>query len=75
VPAGFAHGFSVLSERAQVFYKCDSFYNKESERGISYKDPALMIDWKIPEGKEIVSENDKFLPSLKDCTNTFEFKG
>jgi dTDP-4-dehydrorhamnose 3,5-epimerase len=51
VPAGFAHGFSVLSEQAEVFYKCDSFYNKESEAGILYNDPSLNIDWKIPAEK------------------------
>ena len=59
IPAGFAHGFSVLSEKAEVFYKCDAFYNKESEAGILYNDPALNIDWKIPAGKEIISEKDK----------------
>jgi len=75
VPAGFAHGFSVLSEKAQLFYKCDAFYNKESEGGISFKDPALNIDWKIPTDKAIISDKDKDLPSLKDCKNTFEFKG
>ena len=41
VPPGFAHGFSVLSEKAEVFYKCDQFYNKESETGIRYNDPLL----------------------------------
>jgi len=75
VPAGFAHGFSVLSERAQLLYKCDAFYSKESEGGISYKDPALNIDWKIPADKAIISDKDKVLPGLKDCRNTFEFKG
>jgi dTDP-4-dehydrorhamnose 3,5-epimerase len=75
VPAGFAHGFSVLSEKAQLFYKCDAFYSKESEGGISFKDPALKIDWKIPTDKAIISEKDKVLPDLKDCKNTFEFKG
>jgi dTDP-4-dehydrorhamnose 3,5-epimerase len=73
IPAGFAHGFSVLSETAQILYKCDAFYNKDSEGGISYKDPALKIDWGIPEGRAIVSDKDKDLPSLKDCKNTFEF--
>ena len=73
IPAGFAHGFSVLSETAQLLYKCDAFYNKESEGGISYKDPELKIDWGIPEGKAIVSDKDEDLPSLKDCRNTFEF--
>ncbi|HEX6846686.1 MAG TPA: dTDP-4-dehydrorhamnose 3,5-epimerase [Chitinophagaceae bacterium] len=75
VPAGFAHGFSVLSEHAEVFYKCDSFYNKESEGGILYNDPSLNIDWKIPAGKEIISEKDKQLPLIANSRNNFEYKG
>ncbi|MBN2892473.1 MAG: dTDP-4-dehydrorhamnose 3,5-epimerase [Bacteroidales bacterium] len=58
VPRGFAHGFSVLSENATFLYKCDNFYNKESERGIMYNDPALNIDWKIPLDKMILSPKD-----------------
>ena len=58
IPHGFAHGFSVLSETAEVIYKCDNFYNKDSEGGIIYNDPSLNIDWQIPEGKEIISEKD-----------------
>ena len=73
IPAGFAHGFSVLSERAVVMYKCDSFYNKESEAGICYNDPDLAIDWQISSGKEIVSEKDAVLPFLKDCKTNFTF--
>ncbi|HEX7903247.1 MAG TPA: dTDP-4-dehydrorhamnose 3,5-epimerase [Chitinophagaceae bacterium] len=73
IPAGFAHGFSVLSEKAEVLYKCDSFYNKESEAGISYNDPALNIDWKISPGKSIISEKDQQLPLLADCKNTFVY--
>lgn len=73
VPAGFAHGFSVLTETAVVFYKCDTLYNKESEGGIIYNDPSLNIDWKIPAGKEIVSEKDGALPLFKDCRNNFEY--
>lgn len=73
IPAGFAHGFSVLSEKAEVLYKCDRFYNKKSEAGIRYNDPQLNIDWKIPAGKEIVSEKDKILPLFAECRNTFEF--
>lgn len=73
VPAGFAHGFSVLSETAVVLYKCDQFYNKESEGGIRYDDPALQIDWQIEKGKEIISEKDLALPPLSHCNNTFEF--
>ena len=74
IPAGFAHGFSVLSEQAEVFYKCDSFYNKESEAGILYNDPSLNIDWKIPAGKEIISEKDKDLPLFAECRNNFIYK-
>lgn len=73
IPPGFAHGFSVLSEKAEVLYKCDSFYNKDSEAGIIYDDPALQIDWQIPVEEAIVSEKDLLLPVLADCTNTFEF--
>jgi dTDP-4-dehydrorhamnose 3,5-epimerase len=74
IPAGLAHGFSVLSETAEVLYKCDAFYNKESEAGIRYHDPALNIDWKIPADKIIVSEKDRQLPLLKDCQNNFVFQ-
>jgi dTDP-4-dehydrorhamnose 3,5-epimerase len=73
VPKGFAHGFSVLSETADVLYKCDSFYNKESEAGIIYNDPALNINWQVPAEKILVSGKDLELPSFKDCINNFEF--
>ncbi len=73
IPKGFAHGFSVLSEKAEVLYKCDNFYNKESEGGIIYSDPALAIDWRIPETDAVVSEKDKVLPTLADCRNSFVF--
>ncbi|MCC7400057.1 MAG: dTDP-4-dehydrorhamnose 3,5-epimerase [Chitinophagaceae bacterium] len=71
IPPGFAHGFSVLSNKAVVLYKCDKFYSKESEAGILYNDPSLNIDWQIPSGKEIVSEKDKQLPVLTDSRNNF----
>jgi len=58
IPRGFAHGFSVLSETAVVFYKCDNFYAPDYEAGIIFNDKKLNIDWKIPEGKEIISEKD-----------------
>ena len=73
IPAGFAHGFSVLSERAEVLYKCDSFYNRESEAGILYNDISLNIDWRIPGGKEIISEKDRGLPLFAECQNNFQF--
>jgi len=73
IPPGFAHGFSVLSETAEVSYKCDALYNKESEGGICYNDPALHIDWQIPAGRAIVSQKDLELPPLAQCRNTFRF--
>lgn len=73
IPKGFAHGFSVLSEKAEVMYKCDDYYNKESEGGILYNDPVLKIDWRIPLETAIVSEKDKQLPLLTDCKNSFVF--
>jgi dTDP-4-dehydrorhamnose 3,5-epimerase len=73
IPGGFAHGFSVLSDHAEVLYKCDSFYSQESEAGILYNDKTLSIDWKIPAGKETVSEKDIKLPALSECRNNFEY--
>lgn len=73
IPAGFAHGFSVLSQTAIVLYKCDQFYHKESEAGIRYDDPALQIDWKIEKGKEVISEKDLALPYFENCRNNFEY--
>lgn len=74
IPKGFAHGFSVLSETAEVLYKCDSFYSKESEGGIIYNDKDLAIDWKIPAGKAIVSDKDVQLPAFAQCRNNFVFE-
>ena len=62
VPRGFAHGFLVLSENAQFFYKCDNFYNMEAESGIMFNDSDLNIDWQLANNDVIVSEKDKMLP-------------
>lgn len=67
VPRGFAHGFLVLSETATFFYKCDNFYNKESEGGIIFNDPALNIDWQFPESRLIISEKDQVLPTIDNA--------
>jgi dTDP-4-dehydrorhamnose 3,5-epimerase len=73
IPAGFAHGFSVLSETSIVLYKCDAFYNKQSEGGIRYDDKDLNIDWKLDPADMIVSGKDLQLPLFKECVNNFEF--
>ncbi len=59
MPKGFAHGFVALSKEAEFFYKCDSYYNKESEGSVLYSDQDLGIDWKIPSAEIIVSDKDK----------------
>ncbi|KGE14277.1 dTDP-4-dehydrorhamnose 3,5-epimerase [Sphingobacterium deserti] len=64
VPRGFLHGFVVLSETASFFYKCDNFYNKESECGVKFDDPALGIDWGIDANELIISDKDQVLPSF-----------
>jgi len=61
VPRGFLHGFSVLSETAEFFYKCDNFYHKEAEIGVAFNDPTLNIDWLIPIQDQAVSEKDLIL--------------
>ena len=73
IPEGFAHGFSVLSETAEVLYKCNRFYNKESEGGIIYNDPALGIDWKVEKGAELISEKDAKLPTMANANNRFVY--
>ncbi len=71
IPKGFAHGFLVLEDDTIFSYKCDNFYNKESESGILYNDEDLNIEWNFPFEKLIVSEKDKQLPSFKDFVNEY----
>lgn len=66
VPAGFAHGFVVLSEAATFFYKVDKFYEPGNEVGIMYNDKDLNINWKLPENEIILSDKDKILGSYAD---------
>ena len=64
VPRGFAHGFAVLSESADFFYKCDQLYSPPNELVIRWDDPAIGIDWRIT--KPALSERDATAPLLKD---------
>jgi dTDP-4-dehydrorhamnose 3,5-epimerase len=66
VPAGFAHGFVVLSETATFFYKVDKFYEPGNEVGIMYNDADLNIDWQLPSAELIFSEKDKILGSFAE---------
>ena len=71
IPRGFAHGFSVLSEKAIFAYKCDNGYCKDAEGGLLYNDPALGIDWNVPAEKALLSDKDKINPPLKDFVQCF----
>lgn len=66
VPAGFAHGFVVLSEAATFFYKVDKFYEPGNEVGIMYNDKDLNINWQLSDDEIILSEKDKTLGSFAD---------
>lgn len=59
IPRGFAHGFAVLSDEVIFQYKCDNYYVREAEGGILWNDPALGIDWQLPETDVVLSEKDK----------------
>ena len=67
VSRGFAHGFLVLSDTATFFYKCDNFYNKESEGGIIYNDKSLNIDWQFSNDELLISEKDAILPTIENA--------
>lgn len=67
VPRGFAHGFLVLSSSATFFYKCDNYYNKESEGGLKFNDETLNINWNVPFEALIISDKDKVLPNLENA--------
>lgn len=64
VPRGFAHGYVVLSETAEFFYKCDNYYSRPHEGGLRYDDPALNIDWQIPAADIALSEKDRLWPKF-----------
>ena len=67
IPQGFAHGFSVLEGPAVVQYKCDAPWHPASERGISYRDATLAIDWLLDGIEPLVSPKDEGLPCLQEA--------
>jgi dTDP-4-dehydrorhamnose 3,5-epimerase len=73
VPVGFAHGFCVLSEVADVMYKQSAYYDPAVERGIAWNDPDVGIEWPLPEGELIVSERDAAAPLLRDLQDELPF--
>ena len=73
IPRGFAHGFSVLEGDAIVEYKCDNYYNPETEGAIRWDDPTLAIDWHIATNEAIVSAKDKANPLFEECSTLFDY--
>jgi len=66
IPAGFAHGFAVLSETAEFLYKCSEFYSPSSEGGIAWNDPQLNIEWPIT--SPLLSPKDSKYPCLEELS-------
>ena len=71
IPEGFAHGFLVLSDEAEFYYKCTDFYHPGDEGGLAWNDPEIGVEWPLEEGVDlIISEKDQKWKGLKD---TFKF--
>jgi dTDP-4-dehydrorhamnose 3,5-epimerase len=71
VPPGFAHGFQVLSDTAEVMYKCTDEYSPADDRGIIWNDPDININWPLKD--PILSDKDKIHPALRDVNNDFNY--
>lgn len=74
VPVGFAHGFCVVSEIADVLYKQSAYYSAEAERGFAVDDPEVAIDWPIPAAEQVVSERDRSAPALAQIAEDLLFE-
>jgi dTDP-4-dehydrorhamnose 3,5-epimerase len=74
VPVGFAHGFCVLSEIADVLYKQTAYYDPAVERGIAWDDPEIAIQWPLPADELIVSERDAAAPTLAEIAAELPFR-
>ena len=73
IPRGFAHGFAVLTPEAVFQYKCDNYYNKESEGSVAWNDPQLAIDWRIPADEVLLSEKDRQTRNMADADFLFDY--
>ena len=73
-PVGFGHGFCVVSDIADVFYKQSNYYADETERGISYQDPDVGIEWPLPDAELIPSQRDATAPLLRDIAGELPFE-
>jgi dTDP-4-dehydrorhamnose 3,5-epimerase len=74
VPVGFAHGFCVLSDVADVLYKQTAYYDPAVERGIAYDDPDVGIEWPLPAAELVVSDRDAAAPRLAEIAPELPFR-
>ena len=74
VPVGFAHGFCVLSDVADVIYKQSDYFSSEVERGIAWDDPEVGVVWPLPLEQLVVSERDSSAPKLSEMSDSLPFK-
>lgn len=74
LPVGFAHGFCVLSDEADVIYKQTGYYDPEVERGIAWDDPEIAVDWSLPVEELKVSERDAAAPRLSEMAAELPFE-
>jgi dTDP-4-dehydrorhamnose 3,5-epimerase len=74
VPVGFAHGFCVLSEVADVIYKQTAYYDPTLERGIAWNDPDVGIEWPLADEQLIISERDASAPRLRELAGELPFR-
>jgi dTDP-4-dehydrorhamnose 3,5-epimerase len=74
LPVGFAHGFCVLSDVADVLYKQTAYYDPALERGIAYDDPDIAIEWPLPRAEMIVSDRDARAPRLSEIAGELPFE-
>ena len=73
-PVGFAHGFCVISDVADVMYKQSNYYADETERGIAYNDPEVGIEWPLPTAELIPSDRDAGAPTLSEVEAELPFE-
>lgn len=73
-PVGFAHGFCVISDVADVLYKQSAYYHPDVERGISVEDPEIAIRWPTPPEQRVVSDRDRHAPTLRSVAAQLPFR-
>ncbi|ABI77332.1 dTDP-4-dehydrorhamnose 3,5-epimerase [Hyphomonas neptunium ATCC 15444] len=69
IPAGFAHGFCSLDDGCEIYYKVSAHYAPQSDAGVAFDDPEIGIHWPFPTDSLILSDKDRRLPALKDCSD------